>query len=314
MNDILPTRARIGWIGTGRMGYAMAGRLITAGHDVTVWNRTRAKSEPLADNGATVVDSIAELADRDVVFTMVSTSADLAEVTLGDGGLLRQDGISPKVLVDSSTVDSEISAEIRAEAAKVGTAFVAAPVSGNGRVADAGRLSIVASGPADVYAAVQPYLETIGRSVTYAGDGEVARLVKICHNVFLGVVTQALAEVTVLAQKGGVTRAAFLDFLNGSVLGSTFTRYKSPAFVNLDLTPTFTPVLLRKDFDLGMDAASELEVPMPVAALTHQMIKSAIGHGHINEDFAVLLTEAAKAAGLELLPENVPITDGLKEE
>jgi 3-hydroxyisobutyrate dehydrogenase len=314
MNDILPTRARIGWIGTGRMGYAMAGRLITAGHDVTVWNRTRAKSEPLADNGATVVDSIAELADRDVVFTMVSTSADLAEVTLGDGGLLRQDGISPKILVDSSTVDSEISAEIRAEAAKVGTAFVAAPVSGNGRVADAGRLSIVASGPADVYAAVQPYLETIGRSVTYAGDGEVARLVKICHNVFLGVVTQALAEVTVLAQKGGVTRAAFLDFLNGSVLGSTFTRYKSPAFVNLDLTPTFTPVLLRKDFDLGMDAASELEVPMPVAALTHQMIKSAIGHGHINEDFAVLLTEAAKAAGLELVPENVPITDGLKEE
>jgi 3-hydroxyisobutyrate dehydrogenase len=314
MSDILPTPARIGWIGTGRMGYAMARRLITAGHDVTVWNRTRAKSEPLADAGATVADSIAELADRDVVFTMVSTSADLAEVTMGDGGLLRQEGISPKVLVDSSTVDSEISAEIRTEATKVGTAFVAAPVSGNGKVADAGRLSIVASGPADAYAAVAPYLETIGQSVTYAGEGEVARLVKICHNVFLGVVTQALAEVTVLAQKGGVTRAAFLDFLNGSVLGSTFTRYKSPAFVNLDLTPTFTPVLLRKDFDLGMDAASELAVPMPVAALTHQLVKAAIGHGHVNEDFAVLLTEVAKAAGMELVPENVPVTDGLREE
>jgi 3-hydroxyisobutyrate dehydrogenase len=314
MNDILPTPARIGWIGTGRMGFAMAGRLITAGHDVTVWNRTRAKSEPLADAGATVADSIAELADRDVVFTMVSTSADLAEVTIGDGGLLRQVGTSPKVLVDSSTVDSVISAEIRTEAAKVGTAFVAAPVSGNGKVADAGRLSIVASGPADAYAAVRPYLETIGQSVTYAGDGEVARLVKICHNVFLGVVAQALAEVTVLAQKGGVTRAAFLDFLNGSVLGSTFTRYKTPAYVNLDLTPTFTPVLLSKDFDLGMDAAAELEVPMPVAALTHQLIKVAIGHGHVNEDFAVLLTEAAKAAGLELVPENAPVTDGLRED
>jgi 3-hydroxyisobutyrate dehydrogenase len=314
MNDILPSPARLGWIGTGRMGYAMVGRLLEAGHEVAVWNRTRAKSEPLAGRGATIVDTIGELADCDVVFTMVSTSADLAEVTIGDGGLLRQNGRAPRILVDSSTVDAEISAEIRAEAAKLGTAFVAAPVSGNGKVAEAGRLSIVASGPPEIYEAVRPYLNIIGRSVTYAGDAEVARLVKICHNVFLGVVTQALAEVTVLAEKGGVSRAAFLSFLNGSVLGSTFTRYKSPAFVNLDLTPTFTPVLLRKDFDLGMDAAHVLAVPMPVAALTHQLVKSAIGRGHVSEDFAVLLTEQAKAAGLELESEHAPITDGLEEE
>jgi 3-hydroxyisobutyrate dehydrogenase-like beta-hydroxyacid dehydrogenase len=210
-------------------------------------------------------------------------------------------------------VDAEISAEIRTEAAKVGTVFVAAPVSGNGRVAETGRLSIVASGPRDAFEAVRPYLATIGQAVTYAGEGEVARLVKICHNVFLGVVTQALAEVTVLAEKGGVTREAFLNFLNGSVLGSTFTRYKSPAFVNLDLTPTFTPVLLRKDFDLGMDAAHELAVPMPVAALTHQLVKAAIGHGHVDEDFAVLLTEQARSAGMELEPEHAPVTDGLEE-
>lgn len=314
MNDILPSSVRIGWIGTGRMGFAMAGRLVDAGHDVAVWNRTRAKSEPLAARGATIVDAIGDLADRDIVFTMVSTSADLAEVTLGDGGLLRQEGIAPKILIDSSTVDAEVSAEVRTGATKVGTAFVAAPVSGNGKVADAGRLSIVASGPAEAYAAVEPYLATIGRSVTYAGEGEVARLVKICHNIFLGVVTQALAEVTVLAEKGGVSRAAFLNFLNGSVMGSTFTRYKSPAFVNLDLTPTFTPVLLRKDFDLGMDAARELAVPMPVAALTHQIVKSAIGRGHISEDFAVLLAEQARSAGMDLVPENVVITDGLEED
>ena len=314
MNGILPSPARLGWIGTGRMGYAMVGRLLGAGHEVAVWNRTRAKSEPLSSHGATIVDSIGELADRDVVFTMVSTSRDLAEVTLGDGGLLRQNGRAPRILVDSSTVDTEISAEIRAEAAKVGTSFVAAPVSGNGKVAEAGRLSIVASGPLESYEAVRPYLGTIGRNVTYAGGGELARLVKICHNVFLGVVTQALAEVTVLAEKGGVTRAAFLGFLNGSVMGSTFTRYKSPAFVNLDLTPTFTPVLLRKDFDLGMDAAHELSVPMPVSSLTHQLVKSAIGRGHVSEDFAVLLTEQARTAGLVLEPEHVPITDGLEEE
>jgi 3-hydroxyisobutyrate dehydrogenase-like beta-hydroxyacid dehydrogenase len=314
MNDILPSPARLGWIGTGRMGYSMVGRLLHADEDVAVWNRTRAKSEPLAGRGATLVDTIGELASRDVVFTMVSTSADLAQVTMGEGGLLRQNGRGPRILVDSSTVDAEISAEIRAAAARVGTAFVAAPVSGNGRVAEAGRLSIVASGPLEMYEAVRPYLSIIGRSVTYAGEGEVARLVKICHNVFLGVVTQALAEVTVLAEKGGVTRAAFLSFLNDSVLGSTFTRYKSPAFVNLDLTPTFTPVLLRKDFDLGMGAAHELAVPMPVAALTHQLVKTAIGHGHIDEDFAVLLTEQARAAGMELEPEGAPITDGLEED
>ena len=313
MDDLLPGRPRLGWVGTGRMGYAMASRLLAAGHDLAVWNRTRSKSEPLTDQGATVVDAIGELADRDVVFTMVSTSADLAEVMLGDGGLLRHE-TAPRIIVDSSTVDAEVSAEIRTEAAKVGTAFLAAPVSGNGKAVEAGQLSIVASGPVEVFEAVRPLLEILGRGVTYAGEGEVARLVKICHNVFLGVVTQALAEVTVLAQKGGVSRAAFLGFLNGSVLGSTFTRYKSPAFVNLDLTPTFTPVLLGKDFDLGMDAAHELAVPMPVAALTHQLVKSAIGHGHVDEDFAVLLTEQALAAGLVLEPEHAQITDGLEDD
>jgi 3-hydroxyisobutyrate dehydrogenase len=313
MKRTVGSPARLGWIGAGRMGSAMAGRLLAAGHDVAVWNRTRAKSEPLAALGATIVDSIGDLATRDVVFTMVSTSADLAEVTLGEGGLLRQDGVAPAILVDSSTVDIEVSSNVRAAAAEVGTAFVAAPVSGNGKVAEAGRLSIVASGPADVYQAVRPYLAAIGRGVTYAGDGEVARLVKICHNVFLGVVTQSLAEVTVLAEKGGVSRAAFLSFLNGSVLGSTFTRYKTPALVNLDLTPTFTPVLLRKDFDLGMAAARTLGVPMPVASLTDQLIRAAIGRGHVDEDFAVLLTEQARAAGLELEPENAPVTDGLAD-
>src|SRR6266545_4860524 len=199
MTDLLPDQPRLGWIGTGRMGYPMVSRLLEAGHDVAVWNRTRAKGEPPAEAGAAIADTIAELADRDVVFTMVSTSADFTEVLLGDAGLLRQ-GAAPRIIVDSSTVDAEVSAEARTEAAKLGTDLVAAPVSGNGKVARSGKLSIVASGPAEAYQAVLPYLRTIGRDVTYAGEGEVARLVKLCHNVFLGVVTQALAEVTVLAE------------------------------------------------------------------------------------------------------------------
>jgi 3-hydroxyisobutyrate dehydrogenase-like beta-hydroxyacid dehydrogenase len=135
--------------------------------------------------------------------------------------------------------------------------------------------------------------------------------VKICHNLLLGVVAQSMAEITVLAEKGGVSRADFLDFLNNSVMGSTFSRYKAPAYVNLDFTPTFTPVLLRKDFDLGLAAARELDVPMPVAALTHALIQSAVSRGHTEEDFAVLLELQAANSGLHLKPENAEVDDGL---
>jgi 3-hydroxyisobutyrate dehydrogenase-like beta-hydroxyacid dehydrogenase len=143
------------------------------------------------------------------------------------------------------------------------------------------------------------------------GEGELARIVKICHNVFLGVVTQSLAEITILAQKAGVPRHAFLDFLNKSVMGSTFSRYKTPAFVNLDFSVTFTPHLLRKDMDLGLDASREFEAPMPLAALTRDLIQQMIGHGMTDKDFSTLLVMQAKASGLELKPENKEVGDGL---
>ena len=127
----------------------------------------------------------------------------------------------------------------------------------------------------------------------------------------LGVVTQCLAEITVLAEKGGMPRAAFLEFLNNSVMGSVFTRYKSPAFVNLDFTPTFTPILLRKDFDLGFAAAHELDVPMPVAAATAAAVQASVSSGRVEEDFAILLELQAQNSGITLKPENVPVDDGL---
>ena len=125
--------------------------------------------------------------------------------------------------------------------------MLAAPVSGNAKVVAAGKLTIVASGPRKSFDIAEPYLAALGVGVTYVGEGELARMVKICHNLLLGVVAQSLAEITVLAEKGGVKRSAFLEFINNSVMGSQFSRYKTPAFVNLDWTPTFTPVLLRKD-------------------------------------------------------------------
>jgi 3-hydroxyisobutyrate dehydrogenase len=310
MSDNTSATETIGWIGAGRMGAAMVRRLLTAGLPVAVWNRTRAKAQALSPLGAEVADSIADLAGRDVVFTMVSTSADLEQVVLGPGGLLNHDRC-PRFLVDCSTVSAESSAAVREAAAGKGVDFLAAPVSGNGKVARAGRLALAVSGPHPAFLEVYPILELLGASVTYVGEAELSRLVKICHNLFLGVVTQSLAEITVLAEKGGVSRAAFLEFINSSVLGSVFTRYKTPAFVNLDFTPTFTPTLLRKDFDLGMAAGRALEVPMPVAALVHQLVAALVAGGYEDTDFAVLLEQQAGLAGLSLQPEDVLVDDGL---
>jgi 3-hydroxyisobutyrate dehydrogenase-like beta-hydroxyacid dehydrogenase len=306
------TKPSIGWIGAGRMGFEMARRLLDAGYDVAVYNRTQSKAEPLVEFGATIVDRPVDLADRDIVFIMVSAPKDLEQVTVGTDGVLTSDEFAPGMIIDSSTVSQEASAMIREFSRARGTDFLAAPVSGNPSVIAAGKLTIAASGPRETYDKAHAVLTAIGRSATYVGDGEVARLVKIAHNVFLGVVTQSLVEITVLAERGGVSREAFLAFLNDSVMGSTFTKYKSSAIVNLDFTPTFTMPLLSKDFDLGLAAAHDLKVPMPVAAATAQIVASAMGAGHVTEDFAALILEAARSAGMTLKSENVQVESGLE--
>ena len=303
---------KVGWIGTGRMGAALAGRLLDAGADVWVYNRTRAKAEALVEKGATVVDSPADLAERDIVFTMVAGPSDVLEVTVGAKGVLSRTDAQPKILVDSTTIDSATSDTLRQEAAELGIQVLAVPVSGNPKVVKSGRLTAVASGPRSAYDEARPYLEQFGRKVTYVGGSDEARLVKLCHNLFLGVVTQSMAEVTLLAEATGVSRRDFLEFLNESVMGSTFTRYKTPAFVNLDYTPTFTWHLLKKDFDLGMALGDEVGVPMPVAHLVSQIITDGIGRGFGDQDFAALLSRLAQGAGMEIESENKPVTTGLE--
>ena len=306
-------RLTLGWIGTGRMGSVLASRLLDQGCDLTVYNRTRAKAEPLAKSGARFVDRPADLRDRDIVITSVAGSRDFAEVMTGAHGLLANGNRVPALVIDTSTVSMDVSQAIREKAAELGSALLAAPVSGNPKVARAGKLSLVVSGPRHAFEQALPYLEMLGKSVTYVGEGEAARLVKICHNLILGVVTQILAETTVLAERGGIARADYLEFINGSVMGSTFSRYKTPAFVSLDFTPTFTGHLLRKDFELGLDAARQLNVPLPVAALTHQVVVSLIGNGLGDVDFAALLELEARGANLKLGPEARRVSDGLED-
>jgi 3-hydroxyisobutyrate dehydrogenase-like beta-hydroxyacid dehydrogenase len=302
---------QLGWLGTGRMGFELARRLLAAGCDVAVYNRTRSKAQPLAEQGAKIVSSAADLADRDIVFVIVGTSQDLIDVVLGPSGLMRG-GAAPAIVVDCSTVSAEASQYVRQQLAARGSSLLAAPVMGNPKVARAGKLTLAVSGSRADFDAVAPYLKLLGSGATYVGDGELARTVKLCHNLLLGVVTQAMAEITILAEKSGISREAFLSCLNKSVMGSQFTRYKSPAFVSLDFQPTLTATLLRKDFDLGLAAARERGVPLPVASLVHQLIQSLIGNGYGDRDFAALLQLQADSAGLTLQPELADIPDGLE--
>jgi 3-hydroxyisobutyrate dehydrogenase len=306
------TGSTLGWIGLGRMGDAMVARLLKAGHAVAVWNRTRDKADHVQALGARVADDKAELSACRTVFTMVSNTEVLHEVLLGPDGLAAGP-VLPAIVVDCSSISDTGSARIRAELAQRGVEFLAAPVSGNAKVAKAGKLSVVASGKRATFDAVKPYLEALGRSTTYIGEGELARIWKIAHNTMFGVVIQNLCEITVLAEKAGIPRHVFLESINNSVLGSMYTRYKTPVLTHLSFDQvTFTPQLLLKDMDLGLGAARQLGVSMPAAAATRESVARMVGRGHENVDFAVLLTEIAADAGLVLEPEDVPVGDGLE--
>ena len=303
----MQTPTSLGWVGIGRMGYAMAERLAKGGCDITVWNRTAEKARPLEKQGAKVARQLPDLASKDIVFCMVSTYDDVKEVM----GKLLSGSDRPKMVIECSSISLEGSAELRASLNAKGIEYLAAPVSGNAKVIKAGKLTFVVSGPRAAYEKARPYLDMMGTGSSYVGEGELSRIAKICHNVMLGVVIQNLCEITVLAQKVGMPRHAFLDFLNKSVMGSMFTRYKTPALVNLDFHVTFTPELLRKDLDLGLDAGREHEVPMPTTSITRDVLQQMIGQGFTGEDFSKLLLAQARASGIELEPENVQVSDGL---
>ncbi|MEZ0350672.1 NAD(P)-dependent oxidoreductase [Mycobacterium sp. pR1184] len=288
---------RIGWLGTGRLGSALAARMISNGVAVTVWNRTASKTAPLVNLGASRAETLGALGRCDIVFVTVMSSPDLLAVTVGSDGLLSQQH-APRIIVNCSTVSAEAAAEVRAEAERRNVGFLSAPVSGNPDAIAAGSGSIVASGPTEVFDAVRPYLEAIAAGVTYAGTREEALLVKLAHNLLVGIFTEALAEATTLAEKGGVAPSVFLDFIDGSVLGSKLLSAKGKAIRDRDYEPTFTTAGMRKDFDLGLAAARELEVPMPIAASTHQLLQTAIGHGYGQSDYVALYAMATHGAGL----------------
>ena len=304
MSTSLPT---VGWLGTGRMGQAMVRRLLEGGAEVTVWNRTVEKTNVLIEAGASRATELSELAHREVVFVMVARPSDLEEVVGVDSGLL-SGSERPRVVVACATVDPETSARVRSLLHEYGVEYLAAPISGNPHVVADAKSTFVVSGPRATYEEFAPLLGAIARASVWVGEHEEAMTVKICHNLYLGLIAQSVAEVTVLAEKSGVDRSRFLDFLNVTGLATPWVRNRTADLLALDWTPTFTTELLRKDFELGMDRARHVEAPMPLAAGLLQLLQVAIGRGYRDADFRSLSALQAESAGLSIEPVDAAAT------
>jgi 3-hydroxyisobutyrate dehydrogenase len=295
--------ATVTWLGAGRMGEAMVERLLADGIEVRAWNRTPSKLAGILASGAVHLPSPA-LSDAPVAFSMVLNDEALDALWQAEDGILAG-ACPPAVWVDCSTVSPQASRRAAEAAAKRATAFVCAPVSGNPSVVRAGNLIFAASGPATAIATARPLLNVIGRATHVVGEAHEARVVKLCTNMVLAVLAQALAEALVLGQSEGVRRAALMEFINDSAIGSAFTKYKTGAYVALDLQPAFTPEGQRKDLRLALQLAAEHEVPLPQASATEvefsRLVASGLGEGR---DFASLILLAARDARLTIEPEH----------
>jgi 3-hydroxyisobutyrate dehydrogenase len=300
--DLVTGTPAVTWLGTGRMGEAMLERLLAGRVQAQAWNRTPAKLAGLLASGATQLASPA-LSDAPVAFSMLLDDAALGALWRAEDGILAGNR-PPDVWVDCSTVSPQASRRAAEAAAERGTAFVCAPVSGNPSVVRAGNLIFAVSGPAAAIATVRPLLDIIGRRTHVVGEAHQARVVKLCVNLVLAALAQALAEALVLGQSEGVRRADLMDFINDSAIGSPFTRYKTDAYVALDLTPAFTAEGQRKDMRLALQLAAEHELPLPQASATEvefsRLIASGLGEGR---DFASLILLAARDARLAIEPE-----------
>jgi len=298
------------------MGAAIAERLLLADHELTVWNRSAAATEPFAARGVRVAGAPAEIwRHADVAITMLADGPALEQVVGGEGGLIAgladaagdaaadaQADAAPtraRTVIDMGTVGADTSARVAERLAAHDVALLRAPVSGNPSVVAAGNLAIVVSGPRDRFDALAPALADIGPHLHYVGAEEQARVVKLALNLMLAGTTQLLAEALVLLEAEGVERAAALGVIGGSAVGSPFVRYKSEALIADDYASTFTAELMRKDLELALAAGRAASVPLPLTAATTQLYNGAIAQGMGQLDLTALLPRLRREAGLD---------------
>lgn len=280
--------AKIGWIGLGNMGNPMSQNLLKAGHEVTVWNRTKAKAEEVLAAGAQWANTPKELAENcEYIFTMVSDGPTLQSVTLGENGVVA--GLSPnKVVIDMSTVSPEESTKVNDAIEAKECKFIRGPVTGSTVLAVNATLGILASGDRATYERVLPLFEKMGKNQFYVGDAEQARVLKLALNVMIGVTSQMMAEAVVLAEKAGLDVKQVCEVMAGSAVGSPLVGYKSALVSSGDYKPAFSVKLMMKDFDLAFAAAKQYDVAMPVTAVTRQYLQAAASTGRGEKDFSVL--------------------------
>jgi 3-hydroxyisobutyrate dehydrogenase-like beta-hydroxyacid dehydrogenase len=291
------------------MGTVMATRLLEAATPLSVWNRTPAKCEPLVERGAVRLDDVRDAAAADVAFSMVLDDAALAALHDPADGLLSgpPDGRRLRVWIDGSTVSPAAAGAAARAAAGAGVAYVSAPISGNPGVVESGRAIFAISGDEGGLDLAEEVCLRIGRAVHRVGSGAEANVVKLCTNALLGVTMQSIAEIAVLGDMLGVSRAALMGFLNDSAIGSPFSAYKTPPVVELDFTTAFTAEGQRKDIRLALELARDLELPLPVLTETEvaytRLVASGLGQ---DQDFATLILSVARDAGHTLEPETMP--------
>ncbi len=290
---------RVAVIGLGLMGEPIARRLLDAGHELTVYNRTRERTEPLAAAGASVAATPAAVWDSaDVAVTMVANDEALRRVTTGDGGLVSSAGRG-RVLVDMSTVSPSASAEIAEAAAAAGVRYLRAPVSGNPTVVRAGNLSIMVSGDAATFREVEAALRDIGPNVFHVGGAEESRVLKLALNLMIAGLAQLISEAVVFGEANGLDRATMLEVMGASAVGAPFVKYKTPPLVERDYTTTFSLANMQKDLQMALRAAGESGVDLPVTALLAGLVEQCLAEGLGETDLMALLPHLQAACGVE---------------
>jgi 3-hydroxyisobutyrate dehydrogenase-like beta-hydroxyacid dehydrogenase len=288
---------RVAVLGLGHMGIPIAERLEGAGHELSVWNRSPRPTGAFADRGIRILGTPSEAWEHaDVCITMLADGRAVEAVALGKDGLLSGEGSG--VLIDMSTIGADFSARIAEECERRSVSFLRAPVSGNPSVVAAGNLGIIVSGPRHAFDRLGDMLRDIGPNLFHVGAGEEARIVKLALNVMIGGTAELLAEALVLTEKYRIDRASMLEVIGGTAMGSPFVKYKTDALVADDYSSTFSSSLLYKDLALALEAAHEVGAPLPVAAVTQQLVEACIATGMGDADFTALLPRLRREAGL----------------
>jgi 3-hydroxyisobutyrate dehydrogenase-like beta-hydroxyacid dehydrogenase len=288
----------VGVIGLGNMGAAVSERLLDAGFELRVHNRTSSRAEPLAARGAAVAASAGELAAAvDVVLTSLSDDAALEDVAAQVVAAARPGA----VLVDLSTVSAGASARVASAAEEASLLYLRAPVSGNPAVVRAGSLAFIVSGPIAALERAEPVLHAIGPTIHRVGEGEQARIVKLAINLVIGGLAELMAEALVLSEASGVSRADLLETMGDSAAGAPFVKYKTEPLLREDYSATFTTRLMEKDVDLVLDAAAAAGVRLPLAVEIKALVRSAIDAGYGDDDFMALYPHLRRASTQEVL-------------